>query len=89
MKKLQEKPAADDYDRTVNELFFESKAKASNRLQTEEELIRNEKSKLEQLEVCHVLKLKILVVGYLFYFSCVLIQVTIFPPIKLFVEYFM
>ena len=48
---MLEKPAADDYDRTVNELFFESKAKASDRLQTEEEILKNEKSQLEELEV--------------------------------------
>lgn len=51
MKKSKEKSAADDYDRTVNELFFESKAKASDRLQTEEEVLRKEKMKLEELEV--------------------------------------
>ncbi|XP_057308603.1 nucleolar protein 14-like [Hydractinia symbiolongicarpus] len=40
----------DDYDKTVNELIFEAKGKATDRLKTEEEIAQEEKKRLEELE---------------------------------------
>lgn len=49
--KERKREPCDDYDVTVNELFFEGKtAKATDRLKTEEEVAREEKAKLEELE---------------------------------------
>ena len=53
--KQRDRILADDYDRTVNELFFETKkAKAADRMKTEEEKAQEEKQLLEKLEVCFI-----------------------------------
>ncbi|XP_066911191.1 nucleolar protein 14-like [Clytia hemisphaerica] len=49
--KQRDRIPADDYDRTVNELFFETKkAKATDRMKTEGEKAQEEKQLLEKLE---------------------------------------
>lgn len=42
---------ADGYDRSVRELQFERRGQALDRMKTEEEIIREEKERLEKLEV--------------------------------------
>ena len=41
----------DDYDRSVRELGFERRGQALDRMKTEDELIKEEKDRLEKLEV--------------------------------------
>ncbi|KAG8884046.1 nucleolar complex protein 14 [Tulasnella sp. 331] len=41
---------ADDYDRTVKELFYEQRAQPTDRIRTEEEMAAEEKAKLEKAE---------------------------------------
>ncbi len=41
----------DGYDRSVRELQFERRGQALDRLKTEEEIVREEKERLEKLEV--------------------------------------
>lgn len=48
----------DDYDVTVRELQFEIKAKASDRLKTDEELAVEEKERLEKLEADRIRRMK-------------------------------
>ena len=43
--------AAADYDRVVKELLYERRAQATDRLKTEEELAREERERLQNLEV--------------------------------------
>lgn len=43
----------DDYDHSVRELQFERRGKPLNRMKTEEELAREEKERLEKLEVVY------------------------------------
>ncbi|KAI8492824.1 nucleolar complex protein 14 [Branchiostoma belcheri] len=57
-KEEREKPKADDYDIMVRELGFEIKAKASDRLKTEEELAREEQERLQKLEADRQLRMK-------------------------------
>ena len=45
------KPKLDDYDMAVRELGFEMRAKATDRLKTPEEIAREERLRLEALEV--------------------------------------
>ncbi|XP_035673033.1 nucleolar protein 14-like [Branchiostoma floridae] len=52
------KPEADDYDIMVRELGFEIKAKASDRLKTEDELAREEQERLQKLEADRQLRMK-------------------------------
>lgn len=46
---LQEKP--DAYDKLVNEMVLDIRARPSNRTKTPEEIAQEEKERLEQLEV--------------------------------------
>lgn len=46
---LQEKP--DFYDKLVNEMVLDRRARPSNRTKTPEEIAQEEKERLEQLEV--------------------------------------
>lgn len=46
---LQEKP--DSYDKLVNEMVLDRRARPSNRTKTPEEIAQEEKERLEQLEV--------------------------------------
>lgn len=48
----------DDYDCSVRELQFERRGKPLNRMKTEEELAREEKERLEKLEVDRVRRMK-------------------------------
>ncbi|RDD40549.1 Nucleolar protein 14 [Trichoplax sp. H2] len=48
----------DSYDKSVRELAFDLKAKATSRLKSEEELIKEEKEKLEQLEADRLRRMK-------------------------------
>ncbi|XP_019626032.1 PREDICTED: nucleolar protein 14-like [Branchiostoma belcheri] len=57
-KEEREKPKPDDYDIMVRELGFEIKAKASDRLKTEEELAREEQERLQKLEADRQLRMK-------------------------------
>jgi hypothetical protein len=41
----------DNFDKIVKELAYEARAKATDRLKTQEELIKEEKEKLEKMEV--------------------------------------
>lgn len=43
----------DEYDIMVRELGFEMKAQPSEKLKTPEELAREEREKLQKLEVCY------------------------------------
>ena len=43
--------AADDYDRAVRELVFEKRGQPSDRMKSEEEVAREERERLEKLEV--------------------------------------
>ena len=43
--------AADDYDRAVRELVFEKRGQPSDRMKSEEEIAREERERLEKLEV--------------------------------------
>lgn len=43
--------SVDDYDRSVRELQFERRGQPLDRMRTEEELAREEKERLEKLEV--------------------------------------
>ncbi|KAG5872705.1 hypothetical protein JTB14_008799 [Gonioctena quinquepunctata] len=45
-----EKPKADDYDKIMGELRFEARGTVSDRLKTEDEIAKEEKERLEQLE---------------------------------------
>ncbi|XP_046571254.1 nucleolar protein 14-like [Haliotis rubra] len=57
--KTEKQPAKnDDYDITVRELKFEIKGKATDRLKTEEELAKEEKERLENLEADRVRRMK-------------------------------
>ncbi|XP_066277879.1 nucleolar protein 14-like isoform X1 [Branchiostoma lanceolatum] len=57
-KEERVRPKADDYDIMVRELGFEIKAKASDRLKTEEELAREEQERLQKLEADRQLRMK-------------------------------
>ncbi|XP_026153319.1 nucleolar protein 14 [Mastacembelus armatus] len=48
--KKEEKPKLDEYDMMVRELGFEMKAQPSEKMKTEEELVREEREKLQKLE---------------------------------------
>jgi nucleolar protein 14 len=52
----------DDYDRLVKELIFDSRARATDRLKTPEEIAQEEKQKLEALEVKNMQRTSISVV---------------------------
>ncbi|XP_071089794.1 nucleolar protein 14-like isoform X2 [Haliotis cracherodii] len=56
--KTENKPANDDYDIAVRELKFEIKGKATDRLKTVEELAKEEKERLENLEADRVRRMK-------------------------------
>ncbi|KAJ8985042.1 hypothetical protein NQ317_016953 [Molorchus minor] len=45
-----EKPSTDDYDKVMRELRFEARGTVSDRLKTEDEIAKEEKEKLDQLE---------------------------------------
>ncbi|XP_015120111.1 nucleolar protein 14 homolog [Diachasma alloeum] len=53
-----EKPKADDYDIAVRELKFESRGMPSDRLKSEEEIMKEEKEKLEALEQDRLMRMK-------------------------------
>lgn len=47
---IQSKSTADDYDKLVNELIFETRAKATDRMKTDEEIAKEEADRLMKLE---------------------------------------
>lgn len=47
---LADVPKSDDYDRMIRELKFEARGVPSDRLKSEDEIVREEKEKLESLE---------------------------------------
>ncbi|KAK0182608.1 hypothetical protein PV327_000728 [Microctonus hyperodae] len=53
-----EKPKADDYDIAVRELQFERRGKPSDRLKSEEDIMKEEKEKLEALESDRLARMK-------------------------------
>uniref|UniRef100_A0A0C9Q723 NOP14 protein n=1 Tax=Fopius arisanus TaxID=64838 RepID=A0A0C9Q723_9HYME len=53
-----ERPKADDYDIAVRELKFESRGIPSDRLKPEEEIMKEEKEKLEALEEDRLMRMK-------------------------------
>ncbi|KAK2584541.1 hypothetical protein KPH14_006910 [Odynerus spinipes] len=53
-----EKVKADDYDMAVRELKFEARGNPSDRLKSEEEIIKEEKEKLETLEADRLARMK-------------------------------
>lgn len=52
------RPKADDYDKTVREMAFEMKAKASDKLKTEEQIARLDEEKLKKLEAERIRRMK-------------------------------
>lgn len=52
------KTPVDDYDRAVRELKFESRGKPSDRLKSQEEIMKEEKDKLEALEQDRLIRMK-------------------------------
>ena len=59
---LQEKP--DEYDKLVKEMGFEIRGHASDRSKTAEELAKEERTRLEELEVIRFLLLLIVVLYF-------------------------
>ncbi|XP_063992037.1 nucleolar protein 14 homolog [Diachasmimorpha longicaudata] len=57
-EEIIEKPKADDYDIAVRELKFESRGMPSDRLKSEEEIVKEEKEKLEALEQDRLMRMK-------------------------------
>ncbi|XP_034941033.1 nucleolar protein 14 homolog [Chelonus insularis] len=55
---LKIKPKIDDYDRAVRELKFESRGNPTDRLKSEEEIMKEEKEKLEALERDRITRMK-------------------------------
>ncbi|XP_065342235.1 nucleolar protein 14 isoform X2 [Cloeon dipterum] len=53
----EEKPQIDDYDKTVRALVFEAKGVPTDRLKSEEELAKEEKERLENLEAERVARM--------------------------------
>ncbi|KAK0092627.1 hypothetical protein PV326_001004 [Microctonus aethiopoides] len=53
-----EKPKADDYDIAVRQLQFERRGKPSDRLKSEEDIMKEEKEKLEALELDRLTRMK-------------------------------
>lgn len=47
--RFQEKP--DDFDKLLKEMLFETRGHASDRLKTAEEIAKEERTRLEELEV--------------------------------------
>lgn len=46
----EEKPKPDDYDRALKEMIFEPRGEVTDKLQSEEEIAKKEKQRLEELE---------------------------------------
>lgn len=53
-----EPPKADDYDKLMKELKFEPRGKPSDKLKTVDEVAREEKQKLEELEAARLLRMQ-------------------------------
>ncbi|KAF7992349.1 hypothetical protein HCN44_001674 [Aphidius gifuensis] len=54
----EEKPKADDYDIAVNTLKYESRAQATDRLKTDEEIQKEENEKLKKFELDRLARMK-------------------------------
>ena len=50
-EKAAKSDVADDYDRAVRELVFEKRGQPTDRMKSQEELAREERERLEKLEV--------------------------------------
>ncbi|XP_069798101.1 nucleolar protein 14 [Narcine bancroftii] len=58
MEQGEEKPKAEDYDIIVRQLFFDVKAQPSDRLKTKEELAKEEKERLQKLEIARLRRMR-------------------------------
>ncbi|XP_033332945.2 nucleolar protein 14 homolog l(3)07882 [Megalopta genalis] len=58
IEEVVNKPKADDYDIAVRELKFEARGTASEKLKSEEEIVKEEKEKLEALEADRLSRMK-------------------------------